>query len=170
MENTISLREQSCEKAKVQERFGRDRKNKDASCMIYHRYTARSGHKRHLASSFLLSSLILSPPAPSSPAYSFLSTSLNHSFFFHQPLLLQLLLPTFEVTSRPFRPSVTSDRAGGSKSGRHFCQCEEERESCPGRLKVRVCLFRNGGFLSLSLSYRTLVKDKTDDECRAAHR
>lgn len=91
-------------------------------------------------------------------------------FFFHQPLLLQLLLPTFEVTSRPFRPSVTSDRAGGSKSGRHFCQCEEERESCPGRLKVRVCLFRNGEVLSLSLSYRTLVKDKTDDECRAAHR
>lgn len=65
----------------------------------------------------------LPPPAP--------LPSLNHLFFFLQQLLLQLLLPTFEVTSRPFRPSVTSPviQTDRSREDIFTSAREEERES-----------------------------------------
>lgn len=72
----------------------RIRKNKNASCMIYRRYT----YTDDLASSSR--SLPLPRMQPS-------SSSRSRLFLAQQPFP-QLLLPTFEVTSRPFRPSVTS--------------------------------------------------------------
>lgn len=79
----------------VSENRERVRKNKNASCMIYHRYTPISPQALRLSLS---------------PAF---FTACNHPFsrsplFLAQQPLPQLLLPTFEVTSRPFTPSVIS--------------------------------------------------------------
>lgn len=61
------------------------------------------------------------------------------TFFFLQRFLLQLLLPTFEVTSRPFRPSVISRRIGGSKPGRTLLPARERERKSPGAFESSGC-------------------------------
>lgn len=122
-ENTILLRERSREPEHTA-RDTADRKNKDASCMIYRRYTAIRPQVSPLRAPLIFLIHSSSPRRHLLPLSACNLLSASQSLFFsHQRLLLQLLLPTFEVTSRPFRPSVTSAacRTGGSKSGGHFC-------------------------------------------------
>lgn len=121
--------------------------------MIYYSLYTDFTSKRDSVSSRFFHILHLHTPSP--------SLSLSNTFFL-QRFLLQLLLPTFEVTSRPFRPSVISRRIGGSKPGRTFLPArrrEEERESRRGHLKVP----------GTPTSYRMLAVDVLpDDECRTA--
>lgn len=82
-------------------------------------------------------SLFLPPPPPPLLCIIFFSQTL----FFRSSFFLQLLLPTFEVTSRPFRPSVIFRRIGSSRieAGKeHFCRRKRERKS-PGAFESSGC-------------------------------
>lgn len=84
--------------------------------------------------------------------------------FLAQQPLPQLLLPTFEVTSRPFRPSVTSPRRieVGRAPSRSEKERQEERESCRagGGGRGHIQKFLPPSYVKLSR------RIKRDDECR----
>ena len=90
----------------------KERKNKDVSYMIYHSLYTDFTSSVSVSSCFLLFFLL-------------------SNTFFLQRFLLQLLLPTFEVTSRPFRPSVISRCIGGSKLGGTFLLARGRERKSP---------------------------------------